>query len=168
MKPSKRLPRPRRFSLPRMPCNGIFQATQYLFRSRSTRMTRSKRASLGSRGDLDGHPLRWQTIQAVLHLIRSLLPALVHQFPQSIEVVGRVVGGYPLIYFLRTDAEISLISQIVQAICKGQTSILLCAEMSASSQKDIESFISSPKVAPEIVNRVLEMFRKKKHWMKVT
>ncbi|KAF2790836.1 hypothetical protein K505DRAFT_281867 [Melanomma pulvis-pyrius CBS 109.77] len=122
----------------------------------------------GNRVAMDGHPLRWQTIQTVLHLIRSLLPALVHQFPQSIEVVGRVVGGYPLIYFLRTDAENSLISQLVQAICKGQTSILPCAEMSPSDQKDIESFISSPKVAPAIVNRVLEMFRKKKHWMKVT
>jgi hypothetical protein len=114
---------------------------------------------------VDGHPLRWQTIQAILRLIHSHLYNL--NLPQSIEVVERSHGGYPFVYFLRSDAEEKLVAYIVRAICKGQTTILPCTEMSDKDQHDIESFISLPSVSGEVVSRVTVLFKEKLHLLNV-
>lgn len=121
----------------------------------------------GSQIAFDGHPLRWSVIQNLLRLVRSYLPNLQHNLPHSMEVVGRPLGGYPLIYFLRPDVEERLIKQLVRELCKGQTSILPCAEISPHGQKDIEIFIASPRVAADVVERVVEMFKEKLHLMGV-
>ncbi|KAH7115923.1 hypothetical protein B0J11DRAFT_571692 [Dendryphion nanum] len=122
----------------------------------------------GSQMTMDGHPLRWQTIETVLRIIRSYLPLLIQQFPRSIEVVERAVGGYQLIYFLRPDVEDYLIKRLVFDICSGQTQVLPIAEYPNSQQKDIETFISNPTVSTEVYKRVIAMFKDKIHLMKVT
>jgi hypothetical protein len=75
----------------------------------------------GSQQTVDGHPLRWQTTQALLDLITSYLDELTWRYPNSIEVVKR--SGFPFIYFLRKDVEEYLMEQMVQKVCKGQTII---------------------------------------------
>lgn len=121
----------------------------------------------GSQMTVDGHPLRWQTIQILLHLIRFNVSNLQRRFPQSIEVVRRPLGGYPLIYFLRRDAEERLIAELVQAICEGQTAILPCSEVSVADRKDLEAFISEPLVDKGVISKVTEMFKEKVHLMNV-
>jgi hypothetical protein len=113
----------------------------------------------GSQITVDGHPLRWQVIETVLRLVRSYLPALQFQLPQSIEVVSRSRDGYPLMYFLRTDVEERLITLLTSELCKGITSVLPFAEISAQGQADLEAFIGHPVVATEIVTRVETMFK---------
>lgn len=113
----------------------------------------------GSQITVDGHPLRWQVIEAVLRLVRSYLSALQLQLPQSIEVVSRPNDGYPLMYFLRTDVEERLVTQLKSEICNGQTSILPCAEISSQGQADLGAFIGQPMVATEVVTRVEKMFK---------
>ncbi|KAF2707824.1 hypothetical protein K504DRAFT_410495 [Pleomassaria siparia CBS 279.74] len=120
----------------------------------------------GSQTTVDGHPLRWQTIQSILRLIRSYLPDIQHDLPRSIEVVNRL-RGYPLIYFLRQNAEEQLTTQIVREICQGQTSILPCVEVSDHVRKDLESFIASPVVKADVVSRVNELFKDRLHLMNV-
>lgn len=121
----------------------------------------------GSQMSVDGHPLRWQVIEAVLHLVQSLLPELHHKFPHSVEVVERVAGAYPLMYFLRPDAEHHLIARIVMVICAGQTSILCCGEFSLDQQNDIKTFISCGKVSAEVVKRITRDFKETPHLLKV-
>ncbi|ORX94071.1 hypothetical protein BCR34DRAFT_608383 [Clohesyomyces aquaticus] len=121
----------------------------------------------GTQMSVDGHPLRWQTVQAVLRLIRSHLPHLVENFPRSIEVVERDGGGYPLVYFLRKDVEDYLVSSILEAICKGQTTVITCAEYPDSHRADIKHFISSPTVGADVVRRINLIFHGKLHLMKV-
>ncbi|KAL1610088.1 hypothetical protein SLS60_001753 [Paraconiothyrium brasiliense] len=116
---------------------------------------------------VDGHPLRWQTTQAVLRLVLLFVPALAHRFPRSIEVVNRPSGGFPLIYLLRRDVEDYLVSLLVEAICKGQIAALPCAEIPASAQEDIRIFISSPTVPVYVVTKVKSLFQEKQHLMKM-
>ncbi|KAF2871478.1 hypothetical protein BDV95DRAFT_493867 [Massariosphaeria phaeospora] len=121
----------------------------------------------GSQTTVDGHPLRWQTIQAVLRLIQHVLPGIHAIFPQSLEIVHRPLGDYPLIYFLRRDVEEHLVAQIIQLICKGQTTILPSSEICAASRKDVEDYISCTMLEPEVVDRVKEAFRGKAHVLNV-
>ncbi|KAH7082745.1 hypothetical protein BKA63DRAFT_433265 [Paraphoma chrysanthemicola] len=119
----------------------------------------------GSQHTVDGHPLRWQTIQAILDLMASYLDDLSRKYPNSIEVVER--AGYPLIYFLRTDVEEYLVKQMIQKICKGQTGILPIGAYPESDQMDIYHFLSQPQVNIEVSDRIARMFRDRHHLMDV-
>jgi hypothetical protein len=119
----------------------------------------------GSQQTVDGHPLRWQTIQLLLDLIASYLDDLTQKYPHSIEVVRR--AGFPLIYFLRMDVQEYLIGQIVLQISRGQTAILPVGEFSTSSQQDIRDFISVPSVRTDVTARIVELFKEKRHLVDV-
>jgi len=115
----------------------------------------------GSQQTVDGHPHRWQTIQALLGLVHSYLEDLVSRYPRSIEIVNR--EGFPLIYFLRTDVQEYLVGQVVQKISRGQTAILPVSTFSVASQQDIRQFISMPQVNEAVTKRISHMFREKRH-----
>jgi hypothetical protein len=120
----------------------------------------------GSQRTVDGHPFRWQTIEALLDLVLSSLDDLARRYPASIEVVRR--AGFPLIYFLRKDVEDDLVQQIVQKISAGQTAILPVAALSSSSsQQDIRDFITLPLVAADVTERITQMFTEKRHLVDV-
>jgi hypothetical protein len=119
----------------------------------------------GSQQTVDGHPLRWQTIQSLLDLITSYLDDLMRKYPNSIEVVRR--AGFPLIYFLRKDVEEYLVDQIVQKICRGQTAILPVGEYPVTSQNDIRDFISVSLVDVEVTGRIVNMLKEKHHMLDV-
>lgn len=121
----------------------------------------------GTQMVVDGHPLRWQTIQAVLRLLRLHIPELLRQFPRSIEVVNRPIGDFPLLYFLRRDVEDYAISKIVDAVCQGQLAAVPCAEIESAAQGDIRAFISNPAVPSHTVRRLNARFKHKQHIMKM-
>lgn len=122
----------------------------------------------GTQTTFDGHPLRWQVTQALLHLVKDFCFAVQSQYPRSIEIVKRGVDGFPLIYFLRKDAEDYLIKLLVGVVCKGQTpSILSCSEYSAPIVADIHGYISSPTVRPQAIGRIMAYFKDKPQVVKV-
>ncbi|KAF1837673.1 hypothetical protein BDW02DRAFT_107422 [Decorospora gaudefroyi] len=121
----------------------------------------------GSQTTVDGHPMRWQVTQTLLHLVKDLLSAVQSRYPKSIEIVKRGTDAFPLVYFLRKDAENYLIELLVKHVCRGRTpSILPCAEYSAALKKDIEAYIASPTVRTEVVSRVIKDFRDKQQLMR--
>jgi hypothetical protein len=79
----------------------------------------------GSQKSVDGHPLRWEVIQELLKQVHLHLWNLQNDFPNSIEVMKREQGGFPVIYFLRPDVEDELISRLVEDIIRDKTSIYL-------------------------------------------
>ncbi|KAF2655413.1 hypothetical protein K491DRAFT_427015 [Lophiostoma macrostomum CBS 122681] len=121
----------------------------------------------GSQLNVDGHPLRWQAVEAILRLVRLYMPGIRHDFPYSVEIVERADGGYPLIYFLRNDAEDRLIAHLVDAICNGRTTIIPCAEYPEEQKKCLRAFISLPVVSSGLYTDVKTMFKGKSHWLKV-
>lgn len=114
---------------------------------------------------IDGHPLRWQMIQAILRLVWSYLPIL--NLPRSIQVVNRPCGGFPFVYFLRSDIEERLMASLVEEICMGRTAILPCATMAESDQKDLKTFISSPTLPRGKVKAIDKLFKPNPHLLNV-
>ena len=48
----------------------------------------------GTQATVDGHPMRWQVTQAVLHLVKDFSSSVQSRYPRSIEVVNRGSAGY--------------------------------------------------------------------------
>ncbi|KAH7383934.1 hypothetical protein BKA66DRAFT_417580 [Pyrenochaeta sp. MPI-SDFR-AT-0127] len=121
----------------------------------------------GSQITVDGHPMRWQVTQILLHLVKDLLPTVQARNRHSIEIVKRGNDGFPLIYFLRRDAEDYLIELLVGIISKGQVpSIFPCAEYPVAIIKDVKAYISIPMVRNQVISHVIENFRDKPQLMK--
>lgn len=115
----------------------------------------------GSQTTVDGHPHRWETIQILLRLVEGHLWNLRQKFPQSIEVIQRPQGGFPVIFFLRRDVEVSLIERLVRDIVFGQTSILSNTQCTQSDRTAIKQFISLDVVPVSIVGRINAKFADK-------
>lgn len=112
----------------------------------------------GSQTTVDGHPHRWETAEAVLRLVESHLWNLQNDFPESIEVVRRSHGGFPVVFFLRRDVEDALIARLVDDICHGRTSIIPTRDCTRSDRLTIKQFISEAKVRQTIAERIHHMF----------
>ncbi|EFQ90317.1 hypothetical protein PTT_13180 [Pyrenophora teres f. teres 0-1] len=122
----------------------------------------------GTQMTVDGHPMRWQVTQAVLQLVKDFSSTVQSEYPRSIEIVKRGSNGFPLIYFLRKDAEDYLIELLVKIICKGQVpSIIPCAEYPTSVKQDLEAYISQPIVRSRVVSRIASYLQEKQVLMRV-
>ncbi|KAA8623344.1 DUF3638 multi-domain protein [Pyrenophora tritici-repentis] len=122
----------------------------------------------GTQMTVDGHPMRWQVTQAVLQLVKDFSSTVQSKYPRSIEIVKRGANGFPLIYFLRKDAEDYLIELLVKIICKGQVpSIIPCAEYPTSVKQDLEAYISKPTVRSGVVSRITSYLQDKQAFVRV-
>lgn len=115
----------------------------------------------GSQTTVDGHPHRWEIAETLLKMVQGHLENLQQQYPQSIEVINRPQGGFPLTFFLRRDVEIALINRLVREILTGQTSILSHAHCTPSNRTAIKQLISSEDVPKGILERIDRVFRDK-------
>ncbi|KAJ4372947.1 hypothetical protein N0V83_003238 [Neocucurbitaria cava] len=121
----------------------------------------------GSQMTVDGHPSRWQVTEILLNHVKDFLPAIQSRYRRSIEIVGRGTDSFPLVYFLRKDAEDHLIELLVRLICTGQAhSILPCVEFPDRLQQDVEAYISRPTLSQEVARRVIEYFWDKQKLLK--
>ena len=108
----------------------------------------------GPQRTVDGHPHRWETVEALLCLVEGHLFNLRTQFPQSIQFVSRPEGGFPFIYFSRQDAEDALIARLVEDVCSGRSSVLQTQQCSRVDRQAIRQFISDVKVRKGVQERV--------------
>ncbi|KAK0671660.1 hypothetical protein QBC41DRAFT_344465 [Cercophora samala] len=99
----------------------------------------------GSQMSVDGRPHRWLTIQAVLSLVDQHLYGLQVSFPNSLEVVRRTGGGFPLIYFLRQDVEDALLRRLTSDITNGLGHILPMHCLNAGERRAVVDFLSPTK-----------------------
>lgn len=122
----------------------------------------------GTQTSVDGHPLRWQVIELLLSRTHDFIPAVQSHYPNSVEVVKRTAGGFPLIYFLRRDAEDCLVQLLVRDICKGNSPFLPCAKYPIEVQNDIATYISSASsIRSELVRKIAALFKGKPQLLKI-
>ena len=112
----------------------------------------------GSQTTVDGSPHRWETSEVLLRLVEGHLWNLQHEFPQSIDVVQKPQGGFPVVFFTRTDVEDALITRLINDICSGRTTIIPIRDCTKSDRLVIKHFISAAKVRQGITNRIRKMF----------
>ncbi|KAK4227346.1 hypothetical protein QBC38DRAFT_417082 [Podospora fimiseda] len=114
----------------------------------------------GSQMSVDGHPHRWQTIEAILSLVDQHLYGLSECFPHSIEVVRRAAGGFPLVYFLRQDVEDELLGRLTSDILRGNSNIFPIRSFDVKDRLAIKDFLSthSPsKLRPDTLDRIRKL-----------
>ncbi|KAK4169727.1 hypothetical protein QBC43DRAFT_37606 [Cladorrhinum sp. PSN259] len=113
----------------------------------------------GSQMSVDGHPHRWQTIEAILSLVDQHLYGLSNSFPHSIEVVRRAAGGFPLVYFLRQDVEDELLHRLTSDIIKGNGSILPVRSLDVRDRLAIKNFLAPAitKLRPDTIERIRKL-----------
>ncbi|KAK6347384.1 hypothetical protein TWF718_005223 [Orbilia javanica] len=115
----------------------------------------------GSQKAFDGHPHRWKTAQVLLQLVEGYLDDVHTKHPRSLEIVRRPSGGYPFVYFLRRDAEETLIKRLVDDICTGKTTILPLADRDPRIQRAVKQFISEAKITPSLPAEIRALFSDK-------
>ncbi|KAK4171158.1 hypothetical protein QBC36DRAFT_367904 [Triangularia setosa] len=113
----------------------------------------------GSQMPVDGRPHRWLIIEALLGLVDQHLYGLQSIFPNSLEVVRRPGGGFPLIYFLRQDVEDELLRRLTSDITNGLGHILPIHYMNASQRRAVVDFLSPTKVkvGPSTLEKLREL-----------
>lgn len=112
----------------------------------------------GSQTTVDGYPHRWETAEVLLRLVQGHLWNLQSDFRQSIEVVQRPQGGFPVVFFLRKDVEDALLARLVDDICSGRTSIVLASDCTSSDRLAIRHFITNVKVGQKIIEQIRHIF----------
>jgi hypothetical protein len=113
----------------------------------------------GPQVTVNGGNYRWETIQTVLRLVFSHLDVLERSYESSIQVVRRQTGGFPFIYFLRTDVQHALMQQIVADICSGRTHLLNIENFSALERQAIRAFITEANPQNAAVKCVSEIHK---------
>ena len=113
----------------------------------------------GSQMTLEGHPHRWEVVEALLRLVDSHMYSLSASFPHSLGVIRRLGGGFPFMFFLRYDVENELIRRLTRDICQGIGGILPMTTnaLSTVDRVAIKDFISSTKPSPKSIEGVRKL-----------
>ncbi|KAK3290215.1 uncharacterized protein B0H64DRAFT_350596 [Chaetomium fimeti] len=132
-------------------CRDILDESDYTLAARTQLIYPS-----GSQMSVDGHPHRWQVVEALLSLVDQHLYDLQRSFPQSIEVVRRQGGGFPLIYFARRDVENELLKRLAADIAKGRGRILPVGTFDNRERAAVRDFLSpsTRKLKPATLDRI--------------
>jgi hypothetical protein len=112
----------------------------------------------GTQATVDGHPHRWEIAQALLHAVEGHLWNLHLDFPASMEIVHRQQGGFPMVFFLRKDAEQELTNRLVTDILGGQVSILPIQDCLPASLEIVREFISVENLSNSSLKAATRLF----------
>ncbi|KAF4963149.1 hypothetical protein FSARC_8814 [Fusarium sarcochroum] len=105
---------------------------------------------------LDGHPQRWKVVEELLLLVENHVPHLRSKFSDGFEIVRRH-HGYPILHFLRAEAEEALSELLIDDICKGRLPQLKFKRTAYSSaQRDVGLIVSGTDVDPHTWQRAAE------------
>ncbi|KAI9684828.1 MAG: hypothetical protein M1829_000203 [Trizodia sp. TS-e1964] len=113
----------------------------------------------GTQKTVDGHPHRWEVIETLLSQVDKHLYHLHGAFPQSIEVVRREKGRFPVVYLLCKDVEDELLSLLADEIHQVQSFLL--SEYSESDRILIKGFILKADPGPKVMSALSQLFYNK-------
>ncbi|WQF89185.1 Putative P-loop containing nucleoside triphosphate hydrolase [Colletotrichum destructivum] len=108
----------------------------------------------GSQMTVDGHPHRWQVAQGLLVLIDHHCHNLAYMFPHSIEVVRRPSGGFPLLFFLRSDVEEELVRRLTADILGGEKGILPMQNLEPAERLAVRDFLVNERPRDATLQRI--------------
>ncbi|ORY62516.1 uncharacterized protein BCR38DRAFT_467122 [Pseudomassariella vexata] len=113
--------------------------------------------------NVDNHPHRWKVAETLLDLVDKNLYVLSESFPHSIEVVRRPQGGFPLIFFLRTDVEEELLNRLRIDILSGSRNIIPIETLDHKDRLAVKEFLTAAKVRPSSLERVKSLCPDRPH-----
>ncbi|KAK1993934.1 hypothetical protein LX36DRAFT_728628 [Colletotrichum falcatum] len=111
----------------------------------------------GSQMTVDGHPHRWRIAQDLLRLVNDHSHGLANEFPNSVEVVRRPKGGFPLLFFLRPDAEEALVNRLTADVLQGLGGILPMQNLDTAEQLAVRDFLVSERPRDATLQRIRQL-----------
>jgi hypothetical protein len=103
----------------------------------------------GSQVCVDGGSLRWLIPQTLYAMVESHLPTLQARLPDSVRVVGRS-NGFPFARFLRSDAEQTLSTMLIEDICEGRFPLMRSVFLDKTCAASAEYPEQLPKVGEDL------------------
>ncbi|KAK2040736.1 hypothetical protein LZ31DRAFT_603645 [Colletotrichum somersetense] len=111
----------------------------------------------GSQMTVDGHPHRWRIAQDLLRLVDHHCYSLANAFPNSIEVVRRARGGFPLLFFLRSDVEEALVQRLTADVLRGTGGILPMQNLDAAERLAVRDFLFNERPRDGTLQRIRQL-----------
>lgn len=109
----------------------------------------------GSLCAVDGHPTRWRVAETVLAMVDRHLYSLAESFHDSVQVVRRKDGGFPLlICLLRGDVEDELLRRLRNEICQRNSSLIPMKSLEAADRVAVIEFLSAGSVRQSTLERI--------------
>ncbi|KAI1412715.1 hypothetical protein F5Y13DRAFT_199582 [Hypoxylon sp. FL1857] len=117
----------------------------------------------GSQMTVDGHPHRWLVVEQILSLMDMHLYELAASFPYSIEIVRRPHGGFPFVFFLRSDVEEEMINRLRYDVCRGARGIIPTDSIEPADRLAIKEFLSGGKIRQSSLDRISRLCPDRPH-----
>lgn len=109
----------------------------------------------GSLCTVDGHPTRWRVAEAVLAMVDRHLYDLAQTFHDSVQVVRRKDGGFPLlICLLRADVEDELLNRLRHDICQGVSGLIPMESLEVADRVAVREFLTAGSVRQSTSERI--------------
>lgn len=116
----------------------------------------------GAQSPVDGHPIRWKLVQSLLRLAKTHISHLRRDYPKSVEVIDRVPGAFPTVYFIRQHIKDTFITRLTDRILAGDGGLLPIQECSSDELRFAADFLRHAQFARATAGEVGQVFRNKK------
>ncbi|KAJ3570319.1 hypothetical protein NPX13_g5768 [Xylaria arbuscula] len=108
---------------------------------------------------VDFHPHRWQLAQELLDLVFTHLPELQRLHTTGVQVTSKRKGRFPVIQFLKVNAENALHDLIREDIFQGRLSLLRYFQpRSGPEQSDLREVLCEVKISEDVLSRASNLF----------
>ncbi|KAI1368230.1 hypothetical protein F5Y08DRAFT_347605 [Xylaria arbuscula] len=108
---------------------------------------------------VDFHPHRWQLAQELLDLVFTHLPELQRLHTTGVQVTSKRKGRFPVIQFLKVNAENALHDLIMEDIFQGRLSLLRYFQpRSGPEQSDLREVLCEVKISEDVLSRASNLF----------
>ncbi|KAL8832894.1 MAG: hypothetical protein Q9170_004696, partial [Blastenia crenularia] len=116
----------------------------------------------GSQSAVDGHPNRWKLVQTLLKLAKTHFNRLRREYPRSLEVIDRVPGAFPTVYFLDQGVKDVFLRRLTDSVLRGDGGLLPVQEWSKEEQSFAADFLHRAQFSKSTASNVAQIFKKKK------
>lgn len=116
----------------------------------------------GAQNPVDGHPNRWKLVQSLLKLAKIHFNHLRREYPRSLEVIDRIPGAFPIVYFLDQNVKDVFIARLTDSVLRGDGGLLPIQECSLEELAFAADFLHHAQFAKSTATSVAQVFKKKK------
>ncbi|KAL9020409.1 MAG: hypothetical protein Q9185_002383 [Variospora sp. 1 TL-2023] len=116
----------------------------------------------GAQSPVDGHPNRWKLVQTLLKLAKTHLHHIRHEYPRSLEVINRMPGAFPTVYFLDQHIKEIFLGRLTESVLRGDGGLLPIQECSQDELAFAADFLHHAQFAKSTASRVAQVFANKK------
>ncbi|KAL8760683.1 MAG: hypothetical protein Q9184_003152 [Pyrenodesmia sp. 2 TL-2023] len=116
----------------------------------------------GAQSPVDGHPDRWKVVQILLKLAKTHFSQLRSEYPRSMEVIDRIPGAFPTVYFLDQGVKDLFMERLTQSVLRGDGSLLPVQECSKDELAFAADFLRYAQFDKSTAKKVAQVFGRNK------